>query len=373
MKIGFITNLRAPYRTVQFNRFSEIDGLKINIYYTNKLKDNRVWETNKVNGFSEIDLKGIKVSEKNGYLNSGLFKIIKENDFLILGGYEQPTLLALAILCKITKKPYAVSFDGISTNRINDVNSGIKSKIKTFIVNNSSAVLANGTVGKLYFENVFNYPSDKIFNQYLTIDTNKIEELYKQKDIYREYYRKQLNIEENKKVLIFSGRLIEIKNVESVVKALSQIKRKDIVFVILGGGVLESSIVNLAKELNVDIRITGFIKSQEELFKNYFAGDALILPSKNEPWGLVINEALSIGLPVIVSNICGCSLDLVEDGINGFIIDPNDINSIAKGINAIFEDNKYSLYSKKSLEISKKWTFDESKAELEKLLSFIAK
>lgn len=54
----------------------------------------------------------------------------------------------------------------------------------------------------------------------------------------------------------------------------------------------------------------------------YNIGDILILPSYHEPWGLVVNEAMAAGLPVIVSNECGSSLDLVRDGENGYVLSP---------------------------------------------------
>ena len=55
----------------------------------------------------------------------------------------------------------------------------------------------------------------------------------------------------------------------------------------------------------------------------YAFAEAVVLPSRREPWGLVVNEAMAAGLPVIVSNRCGCAGDLVEHGINGFLFEPD--------------------------------------------------
>src|SRR5699024_3691456 len=102
-----------------------------------------------------------------------------------------------------------------------------------------------------------------------------------------------------------------------------------------GGGILEDRVKKLANELGVNIIITGFISNQEELFKHYFAADVLVLPSLDEPWGLVVNECMATELPIIVSEICGCSKDLVISGENGYHINPKDIDDISNKIKQV--------------------------------------
>lgn len=367
MKLGYITNLRAPYRNLQLNEFSKIDDIELTAYYTDKPKENRKWNINKPDGFKEVDLKGIRLAGKFGYINMGLIKIIKSNDVVILGCYEQPTYIVLSILCRILKKPYILSFDGISTNRLIEKENPIKKYIKNIVVKHSAYIMGNGTVSKRYFSEVFGYPVKKIYNQYLTVDSNKINELYKDRDIYRKEYRKKLNISEEEKVVIYSGRLVDIKNVDSVIKAISKLKNRNIVLLITGGGILENELKKLANNLGVRMIITGFIEEQEKLFKYYFVGDALILPSKYEPWGLVVNEAMLAGLPVIVSRICGCSLDLIKD--NGYVIDPFNINDIKEKIVLTLFTGNYEKLGENSRRVITPWNVKEAKVQLEDILN----
>lgn len=99
----------------------------------------------------------------------------------------------------------------------------------------------------------------------------------------------------------------------------------------------------------------------------YYAGDILILPSYDEPWGLVVNEAMAAGLPVIVSNECGCSLDLVRDGENGYILTDLENSETLRNLIMKVLKNKES-FSKKSLEIIDNWTFENSRKSFEELL-----
>lgn len=371
MKLGFITNLRAPYRTLQLNEFSEIKDVEIRAYYCNDKSNNRSWKISEKINFEEFDLKGYKIFKKYGYINIGILNIVKSNDLIILGGYEQPTYIFISILCRILKKPYILLFDGISTNRINAKENFLKKFTKKIVINSSNFIMGNGIVSKRYFNEVFGYPLEKIYNQFLTVNGENISKLYMDREKYREKYREKLQINKNDKVLIYSGRLVDIKNVDSVIKAIAKIKRKDIVFLILGGGELEYRLKELSEKLGVKTIITGFIANQDELFKLYFVGDALILPSTYEPWGLVVNEAMFSGLPVLVSELCGCSMDLINDSENGYLIDPYNLEDISYKIEKLLYKSDLQVMGSKSKSIIKEWSFVNSRIELEKIIKSI--
>ncbi|WHE08552.1 glycosyltransferase family 4 protein [Thermoanaerobacterium thermosaccharolyticum] len=186
--------------------------------------------------------------------------------------------------------------------------------------------------------------------------------------------RQKLNIDNDKKVIIYSGRLIKRKNIDLIIKAINNLENKrEYVLLILGDGEEKENLINLAKELKVNLRITGFISEQEELFKYYFTGDVLILPSNNEPWGLVVNEAMAAGLAIIVSDECGCSLDLVRDGENGFVVHAGGVKDIAKAIKDIFKNDNYVKFGERSKEIIEKWRFEDSKSSFEKMIKELIK
>jgi glycosyltransferase involved in cell wall biosynthesis len=76
-------------------------------------------------------------------------------------------------------------------------------------------------------------------------------------------------------------------------------------------------------------------KQIDELPLYYGLARCLIIPSLGDTWSLVINEAMACGLPVLVSRACGCSPDLVQEGVNGFTFDPYDVNGLAQLIGRI--------------------------------------
>jgi glycosyltransferase involved in cell wall biosynthesis len=78
-------------------------------------------------------------------------------------------------------------------------------------------------------------------------------------------------------------------------------------------------------------------KSISEIGELFIESTALVLPSHSEPWGLVVNEALSYGCPVVVSNVCGCVPDLVIDGVTGYSFEVGDIEALSRAMLAAIE------------------------------------
>lgn len=130
-------------------------------------------------------------------------------------------------------------------------------------------------------------------------------------------------------------RLAPEKNIQSALRAYARYRqmaespRWDLL--ILGIGPLEEQLKSMAGELGVaeTARFEGFRK-YEDLPALYHAAGALLHVSTGEPWGLVVNEAMAAGLPVIVSTSCGCCCELVRNGENGFAVDPMQIDAIAE-------------------------------------------
>ncbi len=131
---------------------------------------------------------------------------------------------------------------------------------------------------------------------------------------------------------LFVGRLAEEKNVNRLVQAYLDYRRDggSWSLVLVGGGPAEAELRQTASSslFAKDIHFEG-LRTSNELPPYYAFAGSFILPSFREPWGLVVNEAMASGLPIMVSSACGCAEDLVEDGQNGFLFDPNSTEAIS--------------------------------------------
>jgi glycosyltransferase involved in cell wall biosynthesis len=137
---------------------------------------------------------------------------------------------------------------------------------------------------------------------------------------------------------LYVGRLAPEKNVSTLLDAHEQYTNSGGTWplVIVGNGPLMD---DLHEQARIGIRRGSVIfsghKSVNEFPQIYAFAGCFVLPSICEPWGLVVNEAMASSLPVLVSSHCGCADDLVEDGSNGFIIDPKRVDDIAAKMESV--------------------------------------
>ena len=135
--------------------------------------------------------------------------------------------------------------------------------------------------------------------------------------------------------MLFVGRLVKLKNLDSAIQAFVKANVKDSVFIIVGDGVERSHLESIASD-NKNILFVGRYEG-DDLYAWYNVGQVFTLPSIQEPFGAVTNEALVAGCKALVSRYAGSNC-LVKEGINGKIIDPYDIESFAKEIRSILQD-----------------------------------
>jgi 1,2-diacylglycerol 3-alpha-glucosyltransferase len=130
---------------------------------------------------------------------------------------------------------------------------------------------------------------------------------------------------------LYVGRLSREKNVSTCVRAFARYRQLggSWALVLVGDGTEREALEQQGRNLGIaeHVMFAGLQTTQQTAFYYAFAG-CLVLPSTREPWGLVVNEAMASGLPVLVSKHCGCAEDLVESGGNGYQFDPLDCDEL---------------------------------------------
>lgn len=162
--------------------------------------------------------------------------------------------------------------------------------------------------------------------------------------------------------LLAVGRQIEKKNWIDLIRAFVIYKKANIEsslnLVFIGDGPLHHSLVEVSEsEQRQDIIFIPFVL-QYVLVQYYHQARGLILPSRyGETWGLVVNEAMAAGLPVLVSRECGCAQTLVREGINGWTFDPNNLKEMSDAIKKLdqLSPQQWENMSLSSAEIIKDW------------------
>ncbi len=156
----------------------------------------------------------------------------------------------------------------------------------------------------------------------------------------RDEIRRSLGVEDDAPVVLFTGKLIEKKQPLRLIEAFGRVRRtRPCWLLVAGDGPLRAIAETLARENGIPgVRFLGFL-NQSELPRAYVAADLFVLPSsRQETWGLVVNEAMNFGLPLVVSDRVGCAADLVEEGRNGFIVPHTSTDALAEAIARLVDD-----------------------------------
>lgn len=252
----------------------------------------------------------------------GVFKTFHtfQPDVLTITGYYDWAQVLLLVYAKIRGKKVTVSVESSQMDRTRHAG---KELIKKIIFKLTDAFFCFGTSSVNYLL-ALGVPEAKIaVRQGAVVDNTRIRQRY---DHARAEIRPPGLPTRN---FIYVGRLAPEKNLLTLLEAFHTAVKSDQIadwgLILVGDGPervpLEDFVIK--NELTQRVQFTGGVGWQT--VPDYLAhADVLILPSFSEPWGLVVNEALVCGMPVIVSDKCGCAEDLVKAGENGFLFDPTD-------------------------------------------------
>jgi glycosyltransferase involved in cell wall biosynthesis len=185
-----------------------------------------------------------------------------------------------------------------------------------------------GTLNKAYYRD-YGVPESRLFWCPYTVDNEFFRRHAEALAPQRHKLRAMWGIDDDRPAILFAGKLVPMKQLPLLLEAYRRVRQRRRCALLMAGdgplrGELESEIRRGAIP---DVRITGFL-NQTEIPRAYAAADLLVLPSRAERWGLVVNEAMNFSLPIIVSDRVGCGPDLVQPGVNGDVFEHNSVDAL---------------------------------------------
>ncbi len=373
-KVLFLTNIPSPYRVAFFKELGKKCNLTV-LYEKESASDrNPGWKNEeKERNYREIFLNAVFHQADNGFC-PGVCKFLKSDiyDIIVVGVYSTPTGMYAIQYMKKRKMAYYISCDGGMIKEDNI----FKYKLKKYFLSGAKGYLSPSESSDSYLiyygaekDRIYRYPFTSV--QKSSIRKKPVSRNDKNR------YREELNISE-KFVVLTVGQFIHRKGHDILLKAVNEIvKRKchgncekkelmnQIGIYIIGDKPTEEYLELQRQGALENVHFIDF-QGEKELRKYYLAADIFVLATREDIWGLVINEAMAAGLPVITTDKCVAGLELVGKNIpaserNGIIVRSEDVTELADAIVTYWEMPEEILYkeSQNSLKKIEKYSIEE--------------
>tara|TARA_R110002126_G_scaffold286935_3_gene439231 strand:- start:7246 stop:8391 length:1146 start_codon:yes stop_codon:yes gene_type:complete len=325
-----------PWRIDVFNEMAKYYNLTI--IYTNAdidgFKYDREELLNRLNkNIKNIFLNnGIKIGKRP--IRFGIYKFIKSIKPTIIFSHEYTaTSIFLATFLKLRLFNFQLVITTSDNLLIAKSTGKIKSYFRKYVLEVSKSIIVYSESVKQFYLSNFkdlrveicpNIQNSKTLLNYRTSFPSIIEASLKKFDIV------------NKKLILFTGRLENVKGLDLLLKAFSKSKNINFKLVLVGEGSEKKKLQQQCKQLNIEDKVifAGFY-SGSELYAWYDLASFYILPSRFEPFGAVVNEALVYGCPVMASKYIG-AVDFINE-TNGLLFDPLDLNEFISSLNIFYE------------------------------------
>jgi glycosyltransferase involved in cell wall biosynthesis len=226
-----------------------------------------------------------------------------------------------------------------------------------------NAVLPIGTLNAEYWHHYFGDDVPQFLMPY-AVDNQYFAERARAAAEGRASLQTELGLDPTRPVILFASKLQERKHCSHLVEAYTHLSRSGAephpYLVIVGDGEERAALERQAAATGFSsIRFCGF-RNQSELPRFFELATVFVLPSRHEPWGLIVNEVMNAGRPVIVSDDVGCGPDLIEDGVNGCIYPVGDVGALTEALRRVLETpSAAEAMGQKALERIQNWGFEQ--------------
>ena len=338
LRVLYLSNIEVPYKVRMLNELAK--SCDLTVLYERRKSNNRnqAWTSSEERRYKIEYLDGVNIGNESTFSLAIFSKIFSGYDMVVVSCSNSPIQMIAILAMRICRKPYIVSTDGDSFLELQNV----KTAVKRMVLKGASAYLAAGIKSaELLRRVVGNIPVEPYF--FSSLSKAELED-HAQSD-----FRKR-----NRTVLVV-GQYLGYKGLDVVVEAARM--DMSIQYKIVGTGSRTELFLQdhqVTKLPNVEV--VPFL-TKHELEQEYQECAMLVLPSKQECWGLVINEAASFGMPIVSTWGSGAAVEFLAGRYECYLAKPGDAQDLLTKVRGVLaEDN--TEYSRYLLEKSRQYNIE---------------
>lgn len=354
-RLAVLNSHPIQYFAPLYRRLAQRPDLNLTVYYCSRhgldptldpgFGQEVQWDVPLLEGYRSIFLKN---SSRRPGLNHffGLFNPtiiselrMKSYDAILVHGYTYATHCLVFLLSRLIGLPLFLRGESTLTDPRPGGLRIIKQAILRPLLHQPQACLYIGSRNRQFYE-YYGVDSRRLIFTPYSVDDSFFRDRAQRSESREAGFRKRFGIPADMPVILAAGKLIPKKQPLHLLRSFEQLRRTQrCALVFAGEGELRTTIERECVLRSIsDVYITGFL-NQTEMPAAYAAADILVLPSAwGETWGLVVNEGMNCGLPVVVTDRVGCAGDLVRDGENGYVVPWNDIDALILALEKLVGD-----------------------------------
>lgn len=335
-----------------------------------------VWDLDLLSGYQAIFLgERAKTRVPSGFWSlvcPEIWREIRDGEFdaLIVHGHGHAVNLLAIVAAKITGVRVFMRGDTNIALQRRNMKSSLTRLFKEQLYRFVDGCLAAGTRNIEFYKSL-NVLDDHIFLLPFSVDNKRVAMSADSGALDRDKILNNVQLKTDTPVIVFASKLQKLKHPEHLIRAASVLKTRGYAFslLIVGSGEMEVELKGLCTQLSLSaVSFVGFV-NQSELPRLFGASDIFVLPSENDQWGLVVNEAMCAGLPVVVADGVGCVPDLVYDSENGYVFKAGDVDGLVGALEPLLADEELRRrMGQRSREIIAGWSYAECQEGLRKAM-----
>ncbi|HEX6851064.1 MAG TPA: glycosyltransferase family 4 protein [Candidatus Polarisedimenticolaceae bacterium] len=339
LRVVLVHNIIPPYRVPLFNALAKCPGVDFRVLFMARTEANRSWRIPDGLAFEHEFMKGLHIPLKRGawtvHLNPGVVGRIRAHDpdTVILPGYDSLTLYLAALGVHVGRRRRVVSW--AESNAVGKpADEGLRAAPKRWMMRHADHVLVPGRLAEEYLRR-FTRPGVPFSVFPNVVDETRFRLAAPARAELRAATRARLGLEGT--VVLFSGQMIERKGFHDLLPAFAAAEVEGpTTLLAVGSGALEPELHALAARVPAPKRVVPLPFQQLEALPGlYAAADVLVLPSREDPWPLVVVEAMHSGIPVVASDAVGNTPDLIREGETGWSFPAGDVAALRRRIESL--------------------------------------
>jgi glycosyltransferase involved in cell wall biosynthesis len=330
--VGVISEIPTPYRLPLYERIATRDDLELEVLFCAAEEPDRPWDVGA--GLERVPHRVLggwsptirTRAETFVYeINPQIVSVLRAAayDAIVVGGYSVFAEQAAIAYAKLTRTPYLLHSESHHLKPRPRAVRAMKQVALRPVIGGAAAGLAVGSLSASYLES-YGLDRGRIRIVPNTIDVGAFASAADHARTREAAIREELGLPSS--FVVYVGRLVAGKGVLELLEALERLGPEAPNVVVAGDGPLAEQVAASRTVMHLGFQPT------QQLIELYALADRAVVPSRAETWGVSVNEALACSCPVVATDAVGAAYDLIEDGVNGYVVPEGDVAALAAAL-----------------------------------------